>query len=397
MKKTIVLAAVAMLVAGTVQCADAQSTVTLYGIVDTGIAYTNSVAASLKGVGAYRWSMVSGSQSGSRWGMTAREDLGGGTSVVFQLENGFNSSNGTLGQGGRMFGRQAYVGLANDRFGTLTLGRQYQFEFDWVSPLMSWAQFGSVYGAHVGDVDNAFQTYRLNNSVKYQISPLSGLQLGALYAFSNQGSASNGAGFSNNRAYEFGINYVRGPLTVAASYLSVSNPSAGIAASTNPNGAIGDEYSNSTTIFYNTGFVDSQRVYALGGGYKVGAATLDLVFTNTLLEYRGGQSLRVANYEINGRYQFTPALTAGIGYIYTDGSGFAGGGSTAYATGTHPQWHQVDAGVTYLLSKRSDFHFSAVYQHAAGDATEAVQNLVGPAGAGRKSQLTLVLGFRHRF
>ena len=83
---------------------------TLYGVLDEGIDYTNNA-----GHGAV-WEMVSGYAQGSRWGMKGSEDLGGGLKAVFQLENGFDVSSGRLGQGGRMFGRQAYVGLSDGPF-----------------------------------------------------------------------------------------------------------------------------------------------------------------------------------------------------------------------------------------------------------------------------------------
>jgi GBP family porin len=394
--KTAVCAA-AVLYACTAPLAHAQSTVTLYGIIDNGIAYTNSVASSIKTQGAHRWSAATGFGSGDRWGLVGNEDLGGGLSAVFRLEAGFSGINGTSSQGGRLFGRQAYVGLSSKTYGTLTMGRQYDYTFDYVAPLLSWLLFGSIYGAHIGDVDDSFQTFRLNNTVKYEVSPLSGLKLGTLYAFSNQAGGANGAGVANNRAYAFGLDYARGPLHVVASYLDLSNPSAGLATSTNPNGAVGDEYSGSTSIFYNAGFVERQRIYALGAGYTIGPATVNAVVTTTHLDYSGAHHLRVDNYEINGRYQVTPAVSAGIGYIYTDGNGYTGTGATSFATGDRPKWYQINAGIGYALSKRTDLHLSGVYQHLAGDASVVAINVFGPAGAGRHSQLALIGGLRHRF
>jgi len=100
--------------------AHAQSTVTLYGLISTGILYTSNAG------GHSQVSMASGPEQLPRFGLKGSEDLGGGTAAIFTLENGFNSANGTLGQGGRMFGRLAYVGLTNDRFGTVTMGRQLE-------------------------------------------------------------------------------------------------------------------------------------------------------------------------------------------------------------------------------------------------------------------------------
>ncbi|MFL9965555.1 porin [Paraburkholderia sediminicola] len=108
----------AVLYACTVSIAQAQSSVTLYGIIDNGIAYTNSVASSITAKGAQRWSAATGFGSGDRWGFYGTEDLGGGMAAVFRLESGFSGINGTSSQGGRLFGRQAYVGVSNKTYGT---------------------------------------------------------------------------------------------------------------------------------------------------------------------------------------------------------------------------------------------------------------------------------------
>ncbi|BDD91983.1 membrane protein [Pandoraea sp. NE5] len=112
--------ALAAALCGASHIALAQSSVQLYGIVDTGVEYLTNVGVSGKSL--VRTSQLTG-QMPSRWGLTGSEDLGGGTKAVFRLENGFSVTNGQLGQGGRMFGRAAYVGLSS-QLGTLTIGRQ---------------------------------------------------------------------------------------------------------------------------------------------------------------------------------------------------------------------------------------------------------------------------------
>src|SRR5471032_1197625 len=106
-------------------CAHAQSSVTLYGILDTGIELvTHADAAGDKVV---RMPGITGSMP-SRWGLRGKEDLGGGLAAIFTLENGFNVRAGDVNQGGRLFGRQAWVGLSN-QYGALTFGRQYTMSF----------------------------------------------------------------------------------------------------------------------------------------------------------------------------------------------------------------------------------------------------------------------------
>lgn len=128
--------------------AHAQSSVTLYGIIDEGFIFNNNA----KGVHLY--GLSSGVMQGSRWGMRGTEDLGGGLKALFVLENGFNVNTGGLGQGGLEFGRQAYVGLSSG-FGTLTMGRQYDSVVDFVGPLEAGDQWGGYLAAHPGDLDNS--------------------------------------------------------------------------------------------------------------------------------------------------------------------------------------------------------------------------------------------------
>lgn len=90
MKKTLLAAA---LLAGFAGVAQAETSVTLYGIIDTGIGY-NKISGAGKNNGS-RVGMINGVQNGSRWGLRGTEDLGDGLQAVFQLESGFDSGNGS--------------------------------------------------------------------------------------------------------------------------------------------------------------------------------------------------------------------------------------------------------------------------------------------------------------
>jgi predicted porin len=98
--------------------AHAQSSVTLYGVVDAGFLYSNNIG------GQKLYETSSGNVNGSHWGLRGFEDLGGGLKALFVLENGFNVFNSRLGQGGDEFSRQAFVGLSSTTLGAVTLGRQ---------------------------------------------------------------------------------------------------------------------------------------------------------------------------------------------------------------------------------------------------------------------------------
>src|SRR5690606_21611484 len=126
MKRTATtLLALALATAGLAGAAQAESSVTLYGLIDLGYMNDHDDA---KGTSQ---GIDSGNESGSRWGIKGEEDLGDGLKAVFQLESGFNADNGTSAQSGRLFGRWAYVGLKSDTLGELRLGRQWVLGREW--------------------------------------------------------------------------------------------------------------------------------------------------------------------------------------------------------------------------------------------------------------------------
>ncbi|NYH17157.1 putative porin [Paraburkholderia bryophila] len=126
-KQVFALAVSTALSAAFAQSASAQTSVTLYGVLDEGINYTNNVGR------GHVYELASGDAQGSRWGLKGAEELGGGLKAIFQLENGFDVNSGRLNQGGRMFGRQAFVGISSDTFGSLTFGRQYDSVVDYLA------------------------------------------------------------------------------------------------------------------------------------------------------------------------------------------------------------------------------------------------------------------------
>src|ERR1700741_386588 len=163
----------------------AQSAVTLYGIIDTGVEYVTNVGphkASSVHVPTLTASLP------SLWGVRGKEDLGGGLNAVFVLESGFAPGQGTLNQGGRLFGRQAYVGLAG-RWGPLTLGRQYSQIF-W-AVLTGDTLAPNIYAA--ADLDPYLTQPRVDNSVVYTFTA-SGLTVGVTYSFGRDAVDSAPAG-----------------------------------------------------------------------------------------------------------------------------------------------------------------------------------------------------------
>jgi predicted porin len=218
--KRIALASLSLAVFGAVGVAHAQTSVTLYGTIDTSITYINHAAGEDN-----LWSLgnsSAGNLSGSRWGLKGAEDLGGGLKAIFQLENGFNPSTGRLGQGGRMFGRQAYVGLTAEQYGSLTLGRQYDPLIDLVQGITADNYFGSAF-ATAGDVDNYDNSFRVNNAVKYTTPSISGLQAEVMYAFGGV-AGTTGA----EQSWAAAVAYNNGPLALAGGYFYANNSEASL-------------------------------------------------------------------------------------------------------------------------------------------------------------------------
>jgi predicted porin len=170
MKKTALTLTVLSALAAA-SAAHAQS-VSLYGVIDTGIETVSNTAA-----GGTLTRMPSNTGIfASRWGMRGTEDLGGGLKAVFTLESGFSPDTGASGQGGRLFGRQALVGLSGD-WGAVTLGRQYSMLFwsmldaDIVGP--------SVFG--LGSLDSYIPNARHDNTIVYR-GKFNALSVGASYS-----------------------------------------------------------------------------------------------------------------------------------------------------------------------------------------------------------------------
>jgi general bacterial porin, GBP family len=390
MKKSPVVLAISAALAAS--ASHAQSSVTLYGLIDAGLAYTNNVK---KGTshGAL-WQATSGDINGSRWGLRGTEDLGGGLNAIFVLENGFNLQNGKLGQDGRIFGRQAYVGLSSAEFGTVTLGRQYDSLVDFVAPLSGTAStFGDTGFAHPFNNDNLYHSVRINNAVKYTSSNYAGLKFGGLYAFSNSSQ------FELNRAYSAGVSYSYGPLKVAAGYLQINGSTDTTASSA---GAVDINEAMANGIGGFVAGADVQRTVGVGLNYAFGPATVGFVYTHS--QYQGtpsfGQTnvnhsgtMRFDNYELNGKYALPSAVTLGLTYTYTNGH-VGNGSNTTF--GSDPKWHQVNFQAVYFLSKRTDVYFESMYQHVSGHNYVAFINTSGGASS-TANQVVATVGYRVRF
>jgi Outer membrane protein (porin) len=214
--KRIALSTLSLALLGAAGAAHAQSSVTLYGLIDDSIQYVHNSNPNDGNL----WQLAAGNLQGSRWGMKGTEDLGGGLKAIFQLESGFNPNNGKMGSygtGTKLFGRQAYVGLTQDAYGTFTMGRQYDPLVDLVQPLTGDNFFGSTFTTP-GDVDNNDNSSRTNNAIKY-VSPVwGGFQVEGMYALGGVAGAT-GAG----QSWAGAATWSGGPFSVAAGYFRMEN------------------------------------------------------------------------------------------------------------------------------------------------------------------------------
>jgi predicted porin len=365
--------------------AHAQSSVTLYGLIDEGLNFTNNAG------NGQNYQLKSGDVAGSRFGLKGSEDLGGGLKAIFQLESGYNVSNGEQGQDQRMFGRQAFVGLSSNQYGTLTLGRQYDPTIDMFSDLTAAGNWAGDVGATPFDNDNTDWDFRTNNSVKYVSPTIAGFTGEAMYGFSN-----TAGGFANNRLMSAAGQYQMGGLTAAVAYMKIDNPGAGTS------GAVTDD-----TVFT----ASSQQNIDAAVAYKFSKAMIAFDYSHTSIDdptanaYLSGSILptnggawtnwKFDNFQLNGQYYFTPTFWLGASYTYTLGKLDTTAGNYS------PKWHTVSLMLDYDLSKRTSVYVQGAYQHVqsanTGTQFDNAQILAASGPSSTNNQMVYRVALLHRF
>lgn len=182
-KKSLLAVAVLGTAAGFACAAD----VTLYGKVDAGLVYTNTqtkttaVNGDVSKVKNHVFDMQNGVNAASRFGLKGTEDLGNGLKVGFKLENGFNVDDGTLGNDGRLFGREASLSVSGD-FGTLSAGRMGGVGSGAGTYNLFTATADAFDGGNV-DTFGLVTTSRYDNMITYQTPKFAGVQATFQYSF----------------------------------------------------------------------------------------------------------------------------------------------------------------------------------------------------------------------
>jgi predicted porin len=247
-----------MIIGGFAAQAQAQSNVTIYGLVDVGVVSERggSVGSVTK--------LTSGVGSQSRLGFRGNEDLGNGLSAIFQLETGFKADDGTLDSTNTIFNRQAFVGLKSKDAGTLTLGKQYTMLYNAMSQVAD--PFGAGYA---GSIKNLFPAAgantRIANAVVYATPNMGGFSAEGLYALGEQ-AGSNTAG----RQFGFGLNFAQDALNARLVYNNRNNDTAAVG--TAP--AVNRDTGRNTLLAVNYDFKVVKAFFAYGADKGVNSAAL---------------------------------------------------------------------------------------------------------------------------
>lgn len=348
--------------------------VTIYGLLDVGVDYVGNV-----GSGAHVIRVPTNSNTApSRLGFRGSEDLGGGVSAQFTLEMGMDLGTGTMVQGGRGFGRQAFVALAGP-WGTVSLGRIYTMTF-W-SGLNADIHGGGIYGT--GSLDSYLPNARADNAIGWR-KTVAGVDLGATYSFgrdavnagpSPAGTNCPGESATDSKAcreWSVMAKYDTKTWGVALANDRIHGRSVGAA----PDAVFGGLTSSARA---------DNRLTLNGwmqfGSIKVGGGVIRR--TNDGLPARRKSDL----WHVGLTQQITPAFVLSAQALKLDYRGVSGFDSTLVAVRG-----------TYNLSRRTAVF--AQMGHIANDASAAVSVSSGAPGsnpAAGRGQTAVNVGVRHSF
>lgn len=345
---------VAALAASACVAAHAQSSVTLYGLIDTNLEYLSHASAN----GSSVIQENSGGLSNSRFGFKGNEDLGGGNAAFFQLEAGFNGNDGTAATAGTLFNRMAAVGLSNAKLGALSVGLQYTAMYDTLIKYdpMAFGQQYTWFPTTGSSADFAFKA-RVNNSVKY-VGQYGPFNLIGEYSFGN-----DSASFQSSSAWGAALEYVLNGFAAAFAYDS-------------RNGAINTAGMWSRTHNWSASARQAIGPFTLMGGYE-----------HYVSNPTKGASVLSAMWFGGLHYQATDALRLTGAYYYQVNT----------AANVSNAWMTVLM-ADYFLSKRTDLYTTLAY----AKATRYANGSYTPVGltddtAFLDNQTGVTVGIRHRF
>ncbi|MCR5896393.1 MULTISPECIES: porin [Burkholderia] len=344
----------------------AQSSITLYGIIDTGVSYYNNAAHG----GSFTGMPTLTGEVPSRWGLRGTEDLGGGYQAFFVLENGFQPGTGALNYGGRLFGRQANVGV-NSPFGALTLGRQMNMSMivltnaDVIGP--------SIHS--MADFDSYLPNARSDNAIGYK-GTFHGVTLGATYSFGRDAAGPAGPSATGCAGQ------VPGDIVACRQYtamLAYDASNFGLAASHDVMRGGG----GALAPLNNPAYTDTRDIVA--GYVKIGPAKLGAGWIRRNLA--AAEHLQADIVFAGGTYYATPYLALDLqGVRYLQRRENSEGGTNATL---------LVGRANYFLSKRTTVYTSVGYMFNSTLAANAVA-AGGTVGTGM-NQLGVMAGIQQKF
>ncbi|HZZ11485.1 MAG TPA: porin [Paraburkholderia sp.] len=352
--------------------AAAQSSVTLYGVVDANIQYQSNG-------GVHSYSEKSGGSTGSLFGLKGEEDLGGGLKAQFDVESGFNVNNGGLfADTTALFYRQAWVGLTSAQYGSLTMGRQYDPSFRVIYPAEPFRanEVLSPFSANVLAVDRntlstQYDSGRASNSIMYQSPDLRGVKLYGMYAFST--TVTQPVPATSGNMLNVGASYSGYGFYAGLAYVNQHPGQETIATLPGPLNLLGTEHFIGA-LAYRIGIVNFQFNYSYNRAQDPAPGSLAA---------RVGTAHSLSIAELGATIQATPADLITIAGVQRN------------VRGAHDNTPSIEVGVDHSISKRTSFYLRAGYMKNNGTATVSWPGItVSEPGT---KQILAALGMTHRF
>ena len=390
--------------------AQAQTSVTIYGVVDAGVFYQSKAAAPAavnpNNVNQSLFAVQGGGMSGSRLGFKGSEDLGGGLKANFQLEMGFTPDTGALnGQDSNatteLFRRTSTVGLSGD-FGAVNLGRQTDFAYSGTSggiATFSHAGYVNIFSQVDGNTQARLQGVRTDNSIRYDMPITAGLNGGVILGLGEQAG-----GGSAGQSYGAGLKYDNGPIAFGGDYYQSKAGSSPSDTGLIPNATSAASAATGTPLAGAT----ATRTFTLGGSYNFGfgklygnwsrvrmlsqvnANTAPTIATQTFNSGAfgsGSANNKLDLFEIGYNHNLTASLQLLTGYAHTNVSFINGT--------TQGKLNQAFIGTDYFLSKRTDLYAVATYVRTSDVANPL--NLAGGTATTTGGAYGVGAGIRHAF
>ncbi|WP_233828399.1 porin [Paraburkholderia sp. ZP32-5] len=359
-----------LLAAGVAAAAD--SSVTLYGVADSFIQY-------LDNGGAHSASVRSGGATGSLFGLTGTEDLGGGLNAKFDLEGEFNINNGSLyANTTALFYRQAWMGLIDAKLGSLTFGRQYEPSFVIAYPADPFRlnENLSLASANVLAVDrNTLSTQsdsgRANNAILYQSPDLRGVRLYGMYSFS--GTVTQPVPMTNGNALALAASYRGYGLYAGLAYTNQQSGQATIAGLRGPLDLLATEH------------------FVAALAYQIGITNLQFIYTYVRADDAPAKSLAAlvgtahsyGMVQLGATIQVTPADAIMLAASQRD------------VRGAHDNAVGFEVGAEHALSRRTSLYMRAGYIKNNGDSVVSWPGIVVSEFATK--QVLAAVGMTYRF